>query len=178
MRALARALGRRALIAGALVQYPDESFTVSITRFSYAANDVEDYTMKVVEAARRTTCTILDDGDAGTFGFQPLAYELAEADAPVWVNLTITRTNRNHPSGVITVFYSTIGRTAQSGVDFTAVANQGVTFSDGQHVRFIEIRILPDDEFEVRGELSARVRQRRALSRRMRSTPTRRSTCK
>lgn len=111
-------------------------------------NGVQDYSTVTSEAARTTTCTILDDGDAGTFSFSPTAYQIHEAEDKVWLNITITRMNREHPSGMITVKYATVAGTAKPG-DYEDVANGVALFGDGENVRHIAVGIQPDDDFEV-----------------------------
>lgn len=106
--------------------------------------------MRADAVAKHATCIILDDGDAGTFGFSPTAYADMEPPSRSWIRLTVTRTNRAEPSGHLVVVYSTVAGTAEPGEDFTGVLSGTLAFSDGQHTGVLDIEVLGDDNFEVR----------------------------
>lgn len=108
-----------------------------------------------------STLTLVDDGDYGPLGFAPASYSVAEpgngteVGAPVFITLTVTRTQRARPSGNITVDFATIfDNTTTAGPDDFFVTNGRLEMEDGQAQAFITFGVKDDFEFEFPDEVA------------------------
>jgi len=101
-------------------EYPDETFLVRLFNVTY--NHIDDIASLHIGSPSTSTITILDDGDAGTFRWLPVEYDVSEprsdtmhgGGSTTTVTLTVTRTYRS--SGVVVVYYETEDGTASSDV--------------------------------------------------------------
>ncbi len=114
---------------------PDESFTVSISQ----------PTPFGTRGARATvTIKISDDDRAGTIGFA--TREVAVQEGAGEVALAVQRVDGS--SGEVSVYYSTLARSAQLGADFAAVSGT-LTFAEGETQKMIAVPIADDAAFEA-----------------------------
>lgn len=130
-------------------QRPDETLLLLLEDVRYLDQPVWSLTIGGLNV---TTLTVLDDGDAGTVGFAPTRYSIAEGADMSMVNqtFTVTRYGREAPSQLFTLRYTTMPGTAHEGDDF--VGTQGtVTLADNQTLALFVVQILDDVLFEVRG---------------------------
>ncbi|MBD2159581.1 hypothetical protein H6F46_02625 [Limnothrix sp. FACHB-1083] len=95
--------------------------------------------------------TIVDKGATGgggttgssTFQFSGATYTATEGTATVQAAINITRTGDTSQAGSVT-FSTGTGGTATAGSDYTAVANQVVSFAAGETVKIVNVPVLSD----------------------------------
>lgn len=95
--------------------------------------------------------TIVDKGATGgggttgssTFQFSGATYTATEGTATVQAAINITRTGDTSQAGSVT-FSTGTGGTATAGSDYTAVANQVVSFAAGETVKTVNVPVLSD----------------------------------
>ena len=98
------------------------------------------------DAGGVTSVSILDDGDAGTFGFEALAYSVGEDRHEL--ELVIVRADgRNSVEGeVVSVSYYAINGEANE-TDFL-LANGTLVFADQEERKTLQVQITDDRHFE------------------------------
>lgn len=114
-------------------------------RYAYALTGVDDYSTRVVDGV--ATNTIQDDGDAGTIAFSNIQYSVVEGQIST---MTVTRFNRDYPSGQIVVAYESRDGTAKSASNDYTTTSGTLVFADGVTVLTATITSLQDQAFEVR----------------------------
>lgn len=95
--------------------------------------------------------TIVDKGATGgggttgssTFQFSGATYTATEGTATVQAAINITRTGDTSQAGSVT-FSTGTGGTATAGSDYTAVANQVVSFAAGETTKTVNVPVLSD----------------------------------
>lgn len=130
--------------------YPDEMFTVELDKYSYLGTHPMDASTRIDLDNHTTTVTILDDGDAGTLQFRlPADYEQEEIrDSLATIVVSVTRTNRETPSGEIFVSYRTVDGTAFGANDDFVADSAEITFGHAQTEGTFTVVVQDDDIFE------------------------------
>lgn len=130
-----------------LSQWPDETFALHLRSARYS--DLAVPTLNVLPDNDTTMITIKDDGDAGLLSLIPDAYNTTERNNDTnIVIITVSRTNRQYPSGEITVRFYTEDGNARMDDDYAPTSGV-LTFGDNVTTQTFPVTILHDDLYEV-----------------------------
>lgn len=108
----------------------DETFKVKLSDPSGSAT---------IWSSDTATVTITDNDKPGLLEWKRIVYEVSE-DAG---SATFVVTRNGETSGVISVDYTGVTGTAQSGTDYTPISDT-LTFADGENTKSITVSILDD----------------------------------
>ncbi|KAM6434817.1 sodium/calcium exchanger 1-like [Liasis olivaceus] len=123
----------------------DEYFYVHLSnvRAAWAEPGPEPPPKACLGPSKMATVTIFDDDHAGIFTFEGPSMRVSESVGVVHIKVLRTSGAR----GRVAIPFHTIEGTAKAGEDYEEVAGK-VEFQNDETVRYIEIKIIDDEEYE------------------------------
>ncbi|XP_063801033.1 sodium/calcium exchanger 1-like isoform X2 [Pseudophryne corroboree] len=121
----------------------DEHFYVQLSNPRRARGAREGSSRVKLGTGRRATVTIFDDDHAGIFSFESGSMRVSESVGTMRAKVV----RGSGARGKVVIPYRTSEGTAKAGEDYLEMAGK-VEFQNDETTRFIEIKIIDDEEYE------------------------------